>query len=187
MESIRCFVALPLPESVRSRVGALQEELRASPWTQRVRWVPPENFHVTLQFLGRVPPSRHSGIAAALEKLAAARASFDWVVGGVTALPSPSRARVIVARVEGDDSVGDLAAGVARALAPLGFQREARRFRPHLTLGRVRKPPLRGERIERPGEAIVCPADEIVLFASELAPSGARYRRIGSWPLRSRG
>jgi RNA 2',3'-cyclic 3'-phosphodiesterase len=172
---------------VRARLAAEVERLR--PLARDVAWVGRDNFHLTLKFLGGVEPDRLDAITAALAEVGRSRSAFDLGVRDLGAFPSRSRPRVLWAGVdEGGGAAAALAVAVDDALASLGFEREARAFSAHVTLGRVRSPrpdprlaeALRGDayghqRVER-----------LSLVRSELSPRGARYTKLAALPLAAR-
>jgi 2'-5' RNA ligase len=182
----RLFVALEPPEPVRRRLAALAEELRrrAGRAGDEVRWVRPENVHLTLQFLGAVPEERVAAVEAALREAAAGGRPLSLALRGAGGFPNARRPRVLWAGLEGDLAplsalVGDLGARLAR----LGFPPEDRPFSPHLTLGRARDgrgaPGLAGA-LAGAAEAEPTPwrAAEILLVESHLSPRGPRYETI---------
>ncbi len=189
--NLRLFVALEPPDLVRRRLTSLQGELRraAGRAADEVKWVPPDNVHLTLQFLGAVPEERLEAIQAALAQTAAESGPLDLAVTGTGAFPSARRARVLWAGVAGDLApLGALVAALGRHLAPLGFAPEDRPFSAHLTLGRARD--ARG----LPGLAAALAhagagtearwhAGELVLFRSHLSPHGPRYEALSRVPL----
>lgn len=179
----RLFVALDPPDAVRRRLAAIGVELRrgAGRAADEVRWVPPENVHLTLQFLGAVPEERVPDVEAALRAAAAATRPLSLEVKGVGGFPNARRPRVLWAGLAGDlAALEALAADVGRRLAPLGFPPEDRPFSAHLTLGRAREargsPGLAGA-LARAAEAAGAPwrATELVLFESHLSPKGPHY------------
>jgi 2'-5' RNA ligase len=154
-----------------------------------VAWVPPDNLHVTVKFLGGVAPDRLEAVAEALGRVARAAAPFAVVVQGLGAFPTPARARVIWAGITtGAAELAALAAHVEDVLAPLGFDRERRPFSAHVTLGRVRAPrrdpglarALEGTAGVQFGRFAV---ERLWLMQSDLSPRGAHYTPLGSWPL----
>jgi 2'-5' RNA ligase len=188
----RLFVALEPPEPVRRRLAALADELRRSAGrgAGEVRWVPPENVHLTLQFLGAVPEERIAAIEAALRDAAAtAGRPLSLSLHGAGGFPNARRPRVLWAGLEGE--VGPLAALVTALgvrLAKLGFPPEDRPFAAHLTLGRARDgrgaPGLAGALAAAAQvEATPWRATELVLFESHLSPRGPRYEAIARVPL----
>ena len=184
-DSIRAFVALPLPEEVRDRLGALRQ---AAPDGAKVSWLKPDSIHLTLKFLGDVMPDRLERLKAALSALPWDRGAFGFTLAEVGAFPNLARPRVLWVGVEqGGDVVIELAAAVDAITRRLGFPREERRFTPHLTIGRVKSPPGRdwGDRFVRAArfEPETVSADRIVLYQSRLLPSGAEHTPLLVIPL----
>jgi 2'-5' RNA ligase len=180
------FVALEPPEPVRRRLAVLADELRhgAGRAGDEVRWVPPENVHLTLQFLGAVPEERVAGVEAALRDAAAGARPLSLSLHGAGGFPNARRPRVLWAGLEGDVApLADLVRDLGARLAKLGFPPEDRPFSPHLTLGRARDargaPGLAGA-LARAARIEPTPwrATELVLFESHLSPRGPRYEAI---------
>ncbi|HET8540813.1 MAG TPA: RNA 2',3'-cyclic phosphodiesterase [Anaeromyxobacter sp.] len=191
MGNRRLFVALDPPEPVRRRLAALAVDLRRSAGrhADEVRWVPPENVHLTLQFLGAVPEERVGGIEAAIRSVSASARPLSLELRGAGGFPNARRPRVVWAGVAGEiDALAALATELGRHLAPLGFAPEERPFSAHLTLGRARDgrgaPGLAGA-LAHAAEAGGTPwrAAEVVLFESHLSPKGPRYEAILRAPL----
>lgn len=179
--SLRLFLAASLPEHV-TWVGGRVAELRER-WPE-ARWIPPENQHVTLKFLGPTPESDLPGVVSVCERVAAVHGPEPIGLGQLGVFPSPRRARVLWI---GLDDPAQLLASLAQALdaelAPLGFARESRPYSPHLTVARfraptvVRDPPVFREQPD--------PSDlrSFDLWRSHLSPKGARYERLVSFSL----
>jgi len=191
----RLFVALEPPEAVRRRVAALAVELRraAGRAAEDVRWVPPENVHLTLQFLGAVPQERVADVEAAVRAAAGQVRPLSLEVRGAGGFPNARRPRVLWAGLEGDTApLAELVRDLGRRLAPLGFPPEERPFSAHLTLGRARDtrgaPGLAGA-LAHAAEAAPTPwrAAEIVIVESHLSPRGPRYEALARAPLSSAG
>jgi 2'-5' RNA ligase len=157
------------------------------PVVRDVAWVAPDNFHLTLKFLGRVDATRLDAVAGALARASAGCRPFALQVRGLGAFPTPARPRVLWAGVdEGAVPAAGLAGRIDAALVELGFEPESRPFSAHVTLGRVREP--------RPNHALA-PAlaggdtfgrqhvDRLALMRSELSPGGARYTELVAIPL----
>jgi len=186
---MRLFLGIELPEPLVAEIGRVQSLLRAS--GADVRWVEPGNAHVTMKFLGQVEPARVAAIDAVLAPVIASHPRHELELIGVGAFPDEARPRVIWAGVEG--AIRELAAlhvAVDATLEPLGFEREHRRFSPHVTLGRVRRPhglkPLSTAiRDHRHTPIGAVPVAALVLFESTLTPQGSRYREQSSYPLAS--
>lgn len=160
-----------------------------------VRWVAPETFHVTLQFLGET--DKHDAIKDALQLVRGA--AIGMAFRGTGFFPNAKSPRVFWVGIDADDSLQQLATAIGGALEPLGFKRETAPFRPHLTLARAgggRPRPVPGERSavglrvvgiklgdQSPAEFGSMTAREFFLFESQLSPSGAKYVRLNRFPL----
>jgi 2'-5' RNA ligase len=188
----RLFVALEPTDVVRRRIRAAGDEIRRASGraADEIRWVAPENVHLTLQFLGAVPEERVASVAGAVAEAArSAPGPLSLEVRGAGGFPNARRPRVVWLGVDGDlASLRSLAADLGRRLAPLGFPPEDRPFTAHLTLGRAREgrgnPGIAGALAgAREEEAIAWRATEVVLFESHLSPKGARYEAVARAPL----
>ncbi len=190
-KSHRLFVALEPTDLVRRRIAATAAHLRRSAGraSDDVRWVVPENVHLTLQFLGAVPEPRVEAVSDAVRAAAAASRPLALEVQGAGGFPNARRPRVVWVGIQGDvATLGALVQDLGRRLAPLGFAPEARPFSPHLTLGRARDargaPGLGGALAEAAqGDGVAWRAGELVLFESHLSPKGPRYEAIVRAPL----
>ena len=183
MGHIRCFVAVEISQETRQAVAVVLEEL--GPLGRDVRWVKPENLHLTLKFLGNVEEERISPVLRALEGAARETPAFYLGFRGLGAFPSLRRPRVLWIGVDqGSEGLTHLAQRVDSAMGTLGITREDRPFSPHLTLGR-RQSGLASPEIERAlrerGD-LRFPAvmvESVTLFRSILGPGGPEYRRLG--------
>jgi 2'-5' RNA ligase len=187
--TFRLFVALEPPDAVRRRLAAMGAELRRAGGggARDVRWVDPENVHLTLCFLGNAPEERVEEVKRAVAAAAAASRPLVLEVRGAGGFPNARRPRVIWAGLSGDvDPLAPLVADLRARLAPLGFPPEDRPFSPHLTLGRSRNgaPGLAGALAAlSDAEGASWRAAELVLFRSHLSPSGPRYEALLRAPL----
>ncbi len=145
-----------------------------------IRWVRRENLHFTLKFLGAVKEEKVASIINALEQTIHAVPRFPINGRGIGVFPDIRKARVLWAGFVGEALVS-LAMEVEKTLEPVGFEREKRAFRPHLTIGRWRNFDGRSEMLKQEierwkdhdfGESWV---EEVVFFQSILKPEGAVY------------
>ena len=183
MGSIRTFIALELPEELKKNLGRLQAQFREG--ASAVKWVRPENIHLTLKFLGDIQADMVAPVASALEKLAAGREPFSFEVAGIGAFPNGRNPKVLWAGMLIDDRLRFFQQELETALAGMGFAREDRPFAAHLTLGRLRDGLARKDiagLIEQYGAERFgrFTADHIVFFKSELKPSGPVYEAINN-------
>ena len=182
---LRLFVAVELPASVRQRLADLAAELRGM-GLERLRWVRPENIHITLKFLGETPADRQPEIEDALRAAAEGVAPHELTLGELGKFGGRQSPRVLLVDVRGDvDALKALQKRVDGKIAPLGFPAEKRPFAAHLTLARV--PQDLARKVARPlTEAIDAvkvpdppiPVREIVLMRSELSREGPVYTRL---------
>jgi len=186
-QRVRSFFAVALPEEARQAAAQLAGRLRESDRGEGVRWVRPEGYHLTLRFLGSVTREAIAELADCVTEQVAPLAPFPIHLAGALVFPSPQSPRVIALAVEPEATLTSLAERVECGVVAAGLAAERRRFRAHLTLGRVRNrrfPSLGGE------ASIDCPAfpvDEIVLFQSDLQRTGAVYTPLERIALRGRG
>lgn len=185
----RAFVAVGLDEATRGGIGALVEQLR--PLCRAVAWVPPENLHLTLKFLGEQGEARLADAAHALEEAALAQPAFAAHLHGLGAFPGMEQARILwVGLAEGALEARALQARVEVAFEARGFPRESRPWHPHLTIGRVFDP-RRWRREASPAlrEAIARASGRgfgrlhvarVMLMRSDLSRAGARYRPLST-------
>ncbi|MFQ5669453.1 MAG: RNA 2',3'-cyclic phosphodiesterase [Acidobacteriota bacterium] len=193
VQGLRLFVAVALPEEVRSILRETVSHLRHSLAADRVRWVRPEGMHLTLKFLGQVEAGRVQGVEQALGEAVHHLISFRLCLADLGTFGGRHGVRVAWVGLDGDlSALEHLAGHVERSLVSLGFPRSQRPFRAHLTLGRVREgvPRSGRERIRQavnrsvPFSRPFFRVDEIHLMQSRLHPGGARYQRITGFPLR---
>jgi len=182
MNTFRTFMALNLPVTTIRKVEAMmKEELRprAKELELKVGWVRAPNMHITLKFLGNVPEETCRVISDRLPTLTDARAPLRLHLKGLGAFPSAEKPRVIWLGLEQqDDALTRLATVVDGWFEDLGFEKEKREFRAHLTLGRVKK----GSAVDllaTPELAEVdlgpCTATDVVFYRSVLQRTGAEY------------
>lgn len=126
---MRLFVALELPHATRQRLTDLATKLPGA------RWVPPENFHITLRFIGETPRHVAEELDLALAALRTRR--FSLTLAGVGAAQRAGRARTLYTCVQRSGPLDALRAKVERALQHAGLEPERRRFVPHVTLARL--------------------------------------------------
>jgi 2'-5' RNA ligase len=193
MGSLRAFIAVEIPHEIRQAIHEQATGVLKRTLGPLIRWVPPENMHLTLKFLGDVSPASMELLKQMLRTEADKAHAFDIHIGGLGSFPSLRRARVIYIGIQAPAGLDALNRGIESACVRLGYQAEERSFSPHLTLGRVRqdvtasdqqsiRSALEGLRIDSLGTARV---DSVHLFKSDLKPSGSVYAKLFSAPFRS--
>lgn len=182
METIRAFIALDIPVSVKSAILEIQDELKTNKFT--IKWVRPENMHLTLRFLGDISPDAPAHIKRQMALAAADIEPFTLRATGVGAFPHTRRPRVVITEVGGDCTpLKNLKSNLDRLLEPLGFPKESKAFRGHLTLGRVK-----GSIDSRRFSQAISPLCEFethpftvnrfLLYGSDLKPTGPVYTKL---------
>jgi 2'-5' RNA ligase len=186
-EKIRAFIAIRLPESVLQAMGQAQETLGRL--GRGIRWVRKEGIHLTLKFLGDVDRDDVEKIQIAMERASEGSSSFVLAGEGIGVFPDLRRPRVIWIGLSGDLQVLlALQAHLDSQLKGLGFPKEKRPFKGHLTLGRV-KGRLDTTRLREALEGLrrfqtdAFTVQSVALFQSTLRPQGAVYTKLTEVPL----
>ena len=179
---IRSFIAIDFPEETRTALEDVQKRLKQS--GAGVRWVKPGSIHLTLKFLGNIHPAQVEDIALAVAQEVRDEPPITLGAAGLGAFPSRRKPRVIWIGMEGEvQRLNAIQARVDNALEPLGFAREKRGFRPHLTIGRVKDRRKLQALIDAMAELKIPEFDsfdvtEIILYKSDLRPTGAIYTKL---------
>jgi 2'-5' RNA ligase len=182
--TMRLFAAVPVAAPVRLQLNAGLEHLRAGGWFHR--WVHPDDYHITLKFLGETPPHQAAAVQNALRQAAAGCPPFTLTAGPAGCFGPPDTPTVFWAGVGGDlEALRRLQREVESRLAALGFAPESRPYTPHITLARKAKPAsrkrLRGVALP-PVETLTWRTDEIVLYRTHMGRS-PMYEPIARVPL----
>jgi 2'-5' RNA ligase len=188
MEEVRCFIAIELPDGVKRGLRELQAQLKAES-SAPVKWVEPENIHLTLKFLGNVASGRIDEIAQAMKEAVRGTPPFSLEVKELGVFPNPRRVQIVWVGVSGEtEKLATLQKRIESGLAKLGFAPENRRFTPHLTLARLRDRATPQER-EKLGQLIAetefaaaqsFSVDSVKLIKSQLTREGPIYSQLSS-------
>lgn len=178
---MRCFIAIELPERVKSVLTGIEEELKKS--KADVRWVEPNNIHLTLKFLGNVKEERIQKIIDAMERVCSSYNSFNLEVRGVGMFPNSKSPRVLWVGIENNSILTALQAGIEKEMAKMGFKPEERGFKAHLTLGRFKSSTGKESlfdaiKLHEKDSVGAIDVRSISLIRSDLHPTGARYSKI---------
>lgn len=190
---LRSFIAIKIPEEIQSALARSTASLQKKLPKPLVRWVAPQNVHLTLKFLGDVSSANIDILAESLKVEAGNHEIFSMAAGGLGAFPNAHRARVIWIGLEGSTSLKTLMRGVETVAERLGYLVEERPFSPHLTIGRVGQniSTLDLQRISTAlgemnvGSLGLVRVDAIHIFKSDLLPTGSVYTDLYSLPLKS--
>lgn len=177
---IRLFVALPLPDAVRVRLGLMGAGLPGA------KWVPPENLHMTLRFVGEVDGHMADDLHDMLMRVSAP--GFEVTLDALDWFGNKRRPHVVVMKARKDDALMHLQRKVESVAVRCGLEPEQRKFSPHVTLARMKTGSCDSvqrfcleNHIRQP---IRFEADRMVLYSSFLSHNGSIYREEADYPLR---
>jgi len=182
---MRAFIAIELPEKIKDALARAQEELKKT--GADVKWVQPQNIHLTLKFLGERDDKKIAQAQAALQEAADNNKTFKASISETGAFPDLNHPRVIWAGVgKGDQEIKQIAAQLEEKIARIGIPKEERPFSSHITIGRVKsglnKEKL-AEGLKRAGEILTkekleFEVRQVTLYKSTLTPKGHVYEAV---------
>lgn len=191
-QRVRIFCAVELPEDARTRVAAHAENLRAaSPESLKISWERAEKLHLTLKFLGEIEAERVEALTRAANRAAGVACKFEASLREAGAFPARGNPRVLWLGLH--DDAGRLSQLQERLEAECereNFPREARAFRPHITIARIRTPNAAARRLATlHRETNFAPATfdvgEFVVMQSQLGAGGSRYTILSRHALKA--
>lgn len=176
----RIFIAIDISEEAKAGIAKLTGELKADFPQVRVSWEKPEKIHLTLKFLGDIDESRLADLKEAVKETAREFAAFPVRVENTGCFPSPKKARILWLGMEDETgSLPKLQEKLEQEAAKIGFAKEARPFKAHLTVARLREPQRSRELVEKflqtHFEPVSFEVSEIVIYESKLQPAGSVY------------
>ena len=179
----RVFCAIDLPEEVKSRVAAHAARLREAFPQVRASWERPEKLHLTLKFVGDLEIARVEELSRAAGCASTSVEPFELTIAETGAFPPHGAARVLWLGVrEVSGRLSSLHRSLEDECYAVGFVREPRAFKPHLTVARIRSPQDSRELADAHREATFEPqtftVSELIVMRSELGPGGSRYSII---------
>lgn len=185
----RIFVAVALAPHLREAIAGVR--VRLGDASQALRWVPPDNLHLTLRFLGEITAAQVTRATEATREAVQAAAPFTITLVGLGAFPSARRPRVVwIGVAEGADRLIALAEALEKAMQRRKFPREPRAFQAHLTVARARmgSPPDLTEVLAGVGRPLIGTQEvaALVVMESDLRPSGPVYREVAQASLSGR-
>lgn len=182
---MRAFIAIELPQIIRTALSKLQERLKQS--GADVKWVEPRNIHLTLKFLGEIDEGQLGRIAQAMENTTAGKNAFSMRISSLGAFPKISFPRVIwVGITSGDGETKEIAGILEEKIQQLGIPKEKRQFSTHITIGRIRSAKNRETLVSLLNEltgslvnlTLEFPVAGITLFKSTLSSGGPTYEAL---------
>jgi 2'-5' RNA ligase len=182
-KNIRAFLAIEPSEDILQAVSGLQEKLKYE-ITGKISWTRPQGNHITLKFFGNIDQGDIKNICTAVEKQVASVPPLSLTIEKLGVFPDAQRPRVLWLGATGDvEKLAALQIRMEKDFEGIGFPRENRPFRTHLTLGRIKIPQeIAGisETLKKYNDFTVgeFSCRELVLFQSKLTPQGAVYTKL---------
>jgi len=178
---LRSFIAIELPEAVKSALSEFQQELEKC--GADVRWVKPEGIHLTLKFLGNINDKDVDRIVKTVEGTCKKYTAFNLEIAGAGVFPNKKTPRVLWVGITGNGAFAKLQQEIEDAMASMGFEKENRKFVPHLTLGRFRssigKEALLDKiELQKDNKFGVIDVKTVSFMKSDLSPAGAKHTRV---------
>jgi RNA 2',3'-cyclic 3'-phosphodiesterase len=180
---MRLFIAIELPDDVKKGLGRLRVDVPGA------RWVPVDQIHLTLAFLGEV---EEADLGRLNEELARIHVPiFQLRFSGTGCFPDRRRPRVLWIGLEPEPRLIQLAAQICEAVLACGISQEERPFSPHITLARLKIPaPSETGAFLDQNRKLEIPAlrvRQFALFQSRLTPQGAQHIPVRKFPLEVSG
>jgi 2'-5' RNA ligase len=187
-KNIRAFLAMETSEDVLQAISRLQEKLKRE-ISDRISWTRPQGQHLTLKFFGDISIGDVNNISSAVQNGIVTGWSLNLKIEKLGVFPDASRPRVLWCGITGDvEKLSALQKQLDSDFAGIGFPREDRPFRAHLTLGRIKD----SHSLTGISEALTkystftageFTCKELVLFQSKLTAQGAVYTKLAVFPL----
>jgi 2'-5' RNA ligase len=191
MSLLRAFIAIELPIPVCDAIQKQTARLRQVLGNDIIRWVPTQNMHLTLKFLGDIATSHLDFLKQLLAREADSHSQFNLQLGGLGSFPASRQPRLLWIGIHTPADLASLQKSIETGATRLGYDQEERAFSPHLSIGRVRQnvSPSDLQKIRvaldtiQLGNIGIARVDSIHLFKSDLQPSGSIYTKLFSAPL----
>ncbi len=191
MSLLRSFIAIELPAQVCDAIQKQTTRLRQTLGDDLVRWIPTQNMHLTLKFLGDINTSHLEFLKQLLAREADSHPQFNLQLGGLGSFPNSRKPRLLWIGIQTPTDLASLQKSIEAGTTRLGYEQEERAFSPHLTIGRVRQTvsPQELQKIRTALDTIqlgnigIARVDSVHLFKSDLQPSGSIYTKLFSAPL----
>ena len=195
-QTYRTFIAIELPPDVRRRIRQHIDQLRSTFPQIRASWSREDNLHLTLKFLGEIPLTRIAALSEACSEAIKQIEPFDLIIKGCGSFPPHGKPKVLWIGIE-DAGAGAqttplhrLHAAIEYSCAAQGFEREARRYHPHLTIARIREAKDSRALAEHHRQTDFAPqpfsVSEVIVFRSELSSAGSKHSALSRHRLESK-
>lgn len=179
----RIFVAVDISDEARRTVAGYISDVKSKFPNIKVGWDRPEKLHLTLKFLGDTDENQLEKLKEITGKIAGQITNYKLQISETGVFPSPRKARVLWLGVQGDiEELQKINSILETGCEKIGFKKENRIYKPHLTIGRIREPHkarnLAKTHLENKIEPVSFEVSEIVIYESKLQPTGSIYTKI---------
>ena len=182
-EKLRTFIAIEPDPELQDQLLAITGKFGDMPWAKRIRWLPKNNIHITIRFLGNIEAARVSTISVQIEQALTEIKPFVVSLTAPHLFPSAKRGRIIAALTHEDEQLTALAEKIESAVVIAGVPAESRRFRGHITIGRSRTVIKNFDLGAYSRESMLMNINRIIFYQSILDQSGAQYIPLKTWEL----
>lgn len=179
----RVFIAINLPEELKKKLGEVILKLKKINPDYAIRWVKPENLHLTLHFFGDLDKKQIAQVEEGIEEITKQTTSFKMTTGEFGCFPNKKRPRVIFVKVKDAKTAHILVGELEVMLQNLGYKVDTRPWQEHITLGRIKNyTKCKTDNIEI--KPMAFNVESVELMESQLTPEGSVYSVIKSFPLK---
>jgi len=182
--TIRAFYAIKLNDEIRAAAQQVIDELKSLPWSEFVRWIPVDNLHITLRFLGNVTEQQLEQMSKAIAEKLEEFSPFSIEFKEPRLFPHFRKPKVVAILIPYNDSLSQLAEVLEQCAVDAGLEPQARQFKAHLTLGRCNKSFPKRIKIDPMPLSLTLPADSVSLYQSILSETGPTYIELNTFQLK---
>ena len=187
---MRCFISIEMPVDIKREIGGIIEDVREHVGykSKGIRWVPPQNIHLTLKFLGGARDNLIPKIEKGLSLTCMNHSQFNINIRGVDVFPSSKYPSVLWIGIDESDELKRLYLDIEESMSELGIEKESRRFSPHLTIGRIKdkndiEPALKELYVFKDTFFGNIEVMEVLLMKSILRSTGAEHLKVSVFKL----
>lgn len=188
---MRTFIALDFSPEIINKITEIINYFKTQTPQRALKWVAPQNLHLTIKFLGEVPENKIEQIKGLINQALRNENAFEIGVDGIGMYPNQHMPRVVWLGIEGSERLKGIHNKLDTTLEKADIPPDKRSFNPHLTIARIRRntdketvkeigKTLSGFKVDSLGR---CTINNIILYKSDLTPEGPEYTALLSSPL----
>ena len=182
-QKLRTFIAVEPESDIQQKLAAIAQNFNHIPWAKRIRWLPANNIHITMRFLGSIDPTLVETLSSQIEQVLNDFQAFAVTLTVPHLFPSAKRGRIIAALTHADEKLHELSSQIESVVVAAGMPAETRRFRGHITIGRSRTVIKNSELFTHAQETLTMDVNKVIFYQSILEKTGAQYVPLKTWVL----